>query len=502
MRGNGFAKLVLTASCCLLLFFLGMLGWDYLGSATAVAEEPLIVHSGAALRPCLEEIAQAYEKETGKKLELRYGGSQTVMTNLEVTGQGDLFLPGDDSYIRLAEKKGLLAEVLPLAKMRVVLVARPGLEVDFKTLGELLQRNLKLAQTNPDAAAIGKLTREHLQTTGTWDKLKELTTVFTGNVSEAANAVQLGTVDAGFVWDVTAQQFPKLTRVDLPELKDVVARLQIAVVAGSARPTEALRFARFVAGRDRGLVSFTKFGFSDVEQGDIYKETPELVLYGGSMLRVAVEDTLIDFEKREGVKVSRVYNGCGILVGQMKAGGKPDVYFACDTQFMNQVKDHFDQPAVISSNQLVIVVPKGNPHDLIALKDLGKANLQVGVGHEQQCALGAITKETFITSGVYGDVRKNVKVEAPTGDLLVNQLRTGSLDAVVAYMSNTVGFDDIETVSVTGIPCSAPFQPVAVAKDTRYPLLARRLLQAFQTESSKERFKKYGFGWEWNKAGS
>ena len=41
-----------------------------------------------------------------------------------------------------------------------------------------------------------------------------------------------------------------------------------------------------------------------------------------------------------------------------------------------------------------------------------------------------------------GAVMKNVKVQSPTGDLLVNQLLTGSLDAVVAYISNAAGWDD------------------------------------------------------------
>jgi len=36
--------------------------------------------------------------------------------------------------------------------------------------------------------------------------------------------------------------------------------------------------------------------------------------------------------------VTRVYNGCGILVGQMQAGAKPDLYFACDAQFMAMVR--------------------------------------------------------------------------------------------------------------------------------------------------------------------
>ena len=52
-----------------------------------------------------------------------------------------------------------------------------------------------------------------------------------------------------------------------------------------------------------------------------------------------------------------------------------------------------------------------------------------------------------------------------TGDLLVNQLLTGSLDAVVCYVSNVaLNTEKIEGIPVLGIPCAAPQQPVAIAK--------------------------------------
>ena len=40
----------------------------------------------------------------------------------------------------------------------------------------------------------------------------------------------------------------------------------------------------------------------------------------------------------------------------------PDAYFACDCEFMNQVKRLFPEPTTISQNELVILVKKGNPH--------------------------------------------------------------------------------------------------------------------------------------------
>ena len=227
----------------------------------------------------------------------------------------------------------------------------------------------------------------------------------------------------------------------------------------------------------------------------------ELVVYAGAMLRPALKEALIEFEKRENVR-SCIYNGCGILVSQMKTGETPDLYFACDTTFMDQVKDRFTAPLCVSNNQLVIAVKKGNPKQVFKLLDLAKPGLRVGIGHEKNCALGALTKETFKQTGVYGKVIDNIKVQSPTGDCLINQLRTDSLDVVVAYRTNVAPFPDLEYIPIDGVKCAMPSQPIAVSKSTTHPELSKRLVEFLSQKESRERFEKSGFGWELKEVGN
>src|SRR5262249_13863692 len=150
-------------------------------------------------------------------------------------------------------------------------------------------------------------------------------------------------------------------------LKGATAQVQIAATKTSAQPTQALRFARYVAAKDRGLEHLKKQGFETTTRADAWASTPELVFYAGAMLRPAIEKTVAAFKEREGVRVITVYNGCGILVTNMRGGERPDLYFACDPQFLTMVQDWFDEPTVVSRNQLVIAVPKGNKHQLQSL---------------------------------------------------------------------------------------------------------------------------------------
>ncbi len=460
--------------------------------------EPLVIYCAASNKSVLEAIRSDYERDYKTSVQVQYGPSQTLLASLEVSGTGDLYLPADDSYLAVARERKMLAgesSVFPLATMQAVVAVAKGNPKRIARFEDVLVEDIRLAQASIEASAIGKLTREVLTTSGQWEKLHARTTVYKTTVNEVANDVKVGAVDAGIVFDAVLHDYDTLEAVELPELKEVSARIAIGVLKSSRQPKQALHFARYLAARDKGLQRYREFGFQPVD-GDAWTEQPEITLYSGSMLRPAIEATITDFEQREGVRVTRVYNGCGILVAQMKAGQVPDAYFACDMEFMNQVRSLFPESENVSQNELVILVKKGNPLGIKSLLDLAKPNLRVGIGHEKQCAMGWLTQKTLTEGGVKEEVMKNVVVQTPTGDMLVNQMRSGSLDAAVAYLSNAAGSAEfLDAIRIKGIPCSVATQPFGVAKDSTHKHLAERLRQAIRADSSKERFTNEGFQW-------
>jgi ABC-type molybdate transport system substrate-binding protein len=80
--------------------------------------------------------------------------------------------------------------------------------------------------------------------------------------------------------------------------------------------------------------------------------------------------------------------------------------------------------------------------------------------------------------------------------MLVNQLRTGSLDAVVAYVSNAVSAADQLDAIAIDIPCALAVQPVAVSRDSKRKQMASRLIEALKSPESRERFQGEGFRWK------
>jgi molybdenum ABC transporter molybdate-binding protein len=497
-RING-AFLAFLASAAVLAVLLVLLTRDWWGRWFAPAEKrTLVVYCAAGLRLPVEEIVRRYQdEERGVEVRVTYDSSGKLLGAIQASGTGDLYLPADDGFLRTAHDKDLIREVLPLAQMRPVLAVPKGNPKKLHEFADLLRDGVRISHAD-ERAAIGKVVTDALAKQDRWADLQKHFVNRPHTVSDVANDVASGGADAGFVWDAVAKQNDDLEAVELPEFAGLTGNVSVAVLSSCEQPAAALRFARFLAARDRGLPVFHDKGYTTAD-GDPWAEEPELRLAAGAMLEPAIKDTLVEFQTREGVTVHPVYNGCGILVSQMRAEGKsPDAYFACDQSFMTQVHDLFLEPVELSSNRIVILVPKGNPHHIRSLEDLANPELRVGVGHEKKCALGQITQNALEQNNALTPVMKNVLkngMQSATGAELVNALQVKSLDAVVAYVSNAADASEpLEAIPVD-VPCAVAVQPVAVGKDCKYPQLTRRLLDALRSPASRERFEKHGFVW-------
>lgn len=461
---------------------------------TVPDEGPLLVYCAAGLKAPVEAVVKDAQKELGSVVELQYGGSGTLLANVRVAGRGDLFLAADESYIEVARGQGLIREVVPLARMTPVVILRKADAGKVRSIQDLLAPGISLALASPEAASIGRTLRELFQARGEWERLQKQVKVFKPTVNDVANDVRLGTVDAGVVWDALVPQYPDLVGVPLPEFLPAAQTVSVAVLSACRQPAAALRFARYLAARDRGLKTLGTLGYRVVE-GDVWKPTPELVLYSGAVNRVAIEESLREFESREGVRVTRVYNGCGILVAQMKAGQRPDAYLACDNSFMAEVTDLFSAPVEISETDMVILVKKGNAKGIQGLESLVSKGLKVGVANAKQSALGELTARMLRRAGCYDGVMENVVMQSPTGDLLVNETASGALDAAIVYEVNArQATNRTEMIRIrAGAPTAV--QPFAVGRSSENRHLAERLLAALRSAESKERYKRAGFGW-------
>ena len=96
-------------------------------------------------------------------------------------------------------------------------------------------------------------------------------------------------------------------------------------------------------------------------------------------------------------------------------------------------------------------------------------------------------------------MNRNKLLDSATGDFLVNQLRAGSLDAVIVYRSNAlVNPSTLNDAFIVNIdePMAVAIQPFAIGSNSNHKNLMMRLLDTLTKNESKLDFLKYGFKWE------
>ncbi|MBI3879819.1 MAG: molybdate ABC transporter substrate-binding protein [Verrucomicrobia bacterium] len=461
----------------------------------------LTIYCAANLKKPVEAAAAEFKREFGTEVQLQFGGSGTLISQLRIAKRGDLYLAADDGSMNDARKFELVRETIPVARQHPVIAVRAGNPKNIRTIADLLRADVKVALANPEAASIGRVAKATL--TNDWPQLAAHAAVMKPTVTEIASDLSLGAVDAAIVYDSTVPQFKGLEKIEVPEFAKREEVASIAVLTFCQQPAAALKFARYLAAPEKGGAIFKTNGFTPAG-GDKWAAKPEMILYAGGLNRVAIEKALKRFADREGITITTVFNGCGILCATMKTMGDasnpkfPDAYYACDLCFVPPVAEQFPEAVILTQTDIGIAVKKGNPRNVKTLADLAQPNLKVGLCNAEQSTLGFMTRGMLKQVGLNDAIRKNVVVETPTADLLVTQLRAGALEAAIVYRVNAQSqAEHIEFFPIQHAGAKA-VQPFAVRTTSPNAQLATRLLDFLK--ANRGDFEDAGFLWRGDEA--
>ena len=471
------------------------------------SEQELVVYCAAGIRKPVAEAVDDYTKEYGQAIRPEYDSSGALEKRLQLeakygTPRADLYIPANIFFAEKAAAEGLTKEHLPLARFRLVLAVQPGFDRPITCLDDLLQHKVSFVMCNPEAA-VGKFTQKMLTKAGKFEALDKAKKSTFPTVVGAGNAIQTAQdVQAGFIWDITAKQF-NLQIIELPELKEAISSTSINLVQTTSNPAAALRFARYLAAPEKGNHNFATHHFIPIA-GDAWAEVPQLTFFCGGVNKAAVEQTLREFEQREGVQIRSQFAGCGSLVSTMKSiksadpgDGYPDVYMTCDKTFYDMVRDDFGMGRDVSTTDVIILVRKDNPKNIQSLEDLARPNVRFGTTDPKMSTLGFLSWKILAAQGLKEAVRDNAIVTTPTAHELVTQMVSHpKLDAVLVYVANCREAKETCELIPIDHPLARATQNIGMANKTPYPALTERLINALHaTEKSKKRFLGSGFQW-------
>jgi len=261
MRKFTLALILLTA---LVLIFLP--GCQTTGDSTTTKE--LAVFAGSASKPPLDEAAAAFEKKTGVKVYLTYGGSGTVLSQMELAKTGDVYIPGSPDYMVKAEKKQIIdpATTKIVTYLIPAICVQPGNPQNIQSLADLTKPGLKVGIGNPDSVCVGLYAVEIL------DSNKLLESVFPNIVTQAtscdttATLISLKAVDAVMGWSVFQDWDPQnIERILIePEQLPRLAYIPAAVSTFAKDKVLAAQFIDFLISPS-GQDIFKKWGYNATE---------------------------------------------------------------------------------------------------------------------------------------------------------------------------------------------------------------------------------------------
>jgi molybdate transport system substrate-binding protein len=238
-----------------------------------------------------------------------------------------------------------------------------------------------------------------------------------------------------------------------------------------------------------GNSSPTPTGAAPATQSPAASPTPELsgsiTVFAASSLTDAFNQEATAFKKAHPkVTVTFNFGGSPALVTQLDQGAPADVLATADEKNMTTATQKAlvsDPVKIFAKNRLAIAVPKSNPGQIQAPKDLAKANLKlvltqkgVPVGDYARQALSKMEADATFGAGFSDKVLKNLVSEEPNVKAVVAKVQLGEADAGIVYKTDiTAGVaKDIATVDIPDPFNVVASYPIAVATKSAKPDIA------------------------------
>ncbi|MFC1672470.1 molybdate ABC transporter substrate-binding protein [Planctomycetota bacterium] len=235
------------------------------------SEEPeqLVVFCGSASKPATEEAAELFERKTGSKVLLHFGGSGKMLSDMKLSRRGDLYFPGSSDFMELAKKEKL---VLPETEKLVVYLI-PAINVPagnpkgITRLADLAKPGVRVGIARPDTVCVGLYAVEVLERSGLAEKVKPNIVTFAESCAKTANLAGLGTVDAIIGWRVFHYWAPEKIETILLEPEQVprIGYIPIAKSVFCEHDKLAGRFVDFLLS-DEGKNIFRKWHYLQSEE--------------------------------------------------------------------------------------------------------------------------------------------------------------------------------------------------------------------------------------------
>lgn len=233
------------------------------------------------------------------------------------------------------------------------------------------------------------------------------------------------------------------------------------------------------------LAACSSQGSSDAPEQS--EQKTDLMVLGAASTRVLNDD----IQKNSGDKLTFVNAGSSDLVQQLRDGSPGDVLITADQKTMDDAVSSgvAEDPQVVATNSMVLVVPRDNPAKITRIDDVPRDGVHV-VMCDAQVPCGAVTNKLVEANGL---TVRPVSLEHSVSDTL-GKVVSGEADAGFVYRTDAASAGD--AVTIVEIP-HADEHPnslvAAVATRTQHREEAKKLRDELSSEEMKKAWAEHGF---------
>jgi molybdate transport system substrate-binding protein len=259
----------------------------------------------------------------------------------------------------------------------------------------------------------------------------------------------------------------------------------------------------------RGLILSLFLGLclASCERSEVAPSSPEprrLVVFAAASLTDAFTEIGENFEAaNSGTTLSFNFAGSQALRTQIEEGAPADVFASANAKEMDTlVAGAFvanAAPQMFLTNELVIIVPEGNPAGVDSVESLSEVGLKLVLAAEE-VPVGRYSREAFylMNARFGGDFKDKVLANIVSNEDNVRQVvakvQLGEADAGIVYTSDAVAAPELPTIEIPAEMNVIAEYPIASLAAAKNPDLAAAFVEYVLSPEGQAVLQKWGFG--------
>jgi molybdate transport system substrate-binding protein len=232
--------------------------------AADASQDPPLVLAASSLTDVLNDIAAAYQRESGLHVLLSYAASSALARQIEAGAPADVFFSADTNWMDYLQSRGLIQAQSrrDILSNRLALIAPAASSVKL-TIGPAFALasalgSGRLAMGDPDSVPVGRYAKAALTRLGAWDAVQGHI-VRAENVRAALELVARSEAPLGIVYRTDALIEKRVRIVGEFPASSHPPIIYPAALTRGARPAAARFLAYLTSGNARDV--FDRFGF-------------------------------------------------------------------------------------------------------------------------------------------------------------------------------------------------------------------------------------------------